>query len=175
MSITNFLWAGPSRLHHTDLRGDSFRLPGHHYLESWDSNQCYLLNWQSNLHGEKDWGNMPTDGRGHKSHWLLPLKEHSLLQMTRIEAMSSPAGGRKWRPALLNGTDIYCIFTLRQPWDQELKNQVEILGGRCREGRSGGLYFGVHKILVPFSQIWVTNRPNIPLAYYVSSLRCLWT
>lgn len=81
---------------------------------------------------------------------LFPYKECSLIQMTRIEDMKGAAEVGKWRSVLLVGTGIDLVLP-RQAWDQELKNQVEVLCWWCWRGRGGA--FGFHEILVPFSQL----------------------
>lgn len=90
----------------------------------------------------------------------------------RLEVTNGPAGERQWNSALLDDTGIDVVFlTLgSRTWGPKGDSGLWCWGlwGRILH------FFGFPKILVPFNQIWMTNRANIPSAYYPPSLKCLW-
>lgn len=66
-----------------------------------------------------------------------------------------PARENEWRPALPDGTGISVMSSHHgSPGN---KNHTETPSWWCWGVSSGILHFGFHQILVPFSQIWMTN------------------
>lgn len=106
VSITNGLWAGPARLHHTELHGGTYSSPAVtlEIVEILISVFCWTDRKISLCKGTGEI--CPYTGKVTNPNVSLPYRERSLNGMTGKKVMNGPGGENEWRPALPDGTGI---------------------------------------------------------------------